>query len=126
RGAAPQSLRDAFMLRIERLSADAQRIARVVAVGRRLGYAAIEHVSGFDGERLNVALREAVAEQVLVTGDDDSFLFRHALLREALYEDLLPGERGELHLALARALERERASDDERESTLATTIANHY
>ena len=36
RGAAPQSLRDAFMLRIERLSRDAQRAARGIAVGRRL------------------------------------------------------------------------------------------
>ena len=36
RGATPQSLRDAFMLRIERLSADAGLAARAVAVGRAL------------------------------------------------------------------------------------------
>jgi ATP/maltotriose-dependent transcriptional regulator MalT len=126
RGAAPQSLRDAFMMRIERLPPDAQRAARVVAVGRRLDYALLERLTGFDGERLNSALRDAVAEQVLITDEDDNFLFRHALLREALYDDLLPGERGELHLSLARALEQERAPDDEREVTLATTIANHY
>jgi ATP/maltotriose-dependent transcriptional regulator MalT len=126
RGAAPQSLRDAFLLRIERLPEDAQRITRVVAVGRRLDYATIAEIAGIDGDRLNAALREAVAEQVLVTGDDDRFLFRHALLREALYDDLLPGERTELHLALARAMERQCAPDDEREATLATTIANHY
>jgi ATP/maltotriose-dependent transcriptional regulator MalT len=126
RGAAPQSLRDAFLLRIERLPEDAQRIARVVAVGRRLDYATIAEVAGFDGDRLNEALRDTVAEQVLVTGDDDRFLFRHALLREALYDDLLPGERTDLHLALARAMERQCAPDDEREVTLATTIANHY
>ena len=35
RGAAPQSLRDAFLVRIERLSPDAQRVARAVAVGPR-------------------------------------------------------------------------------------------
>jgi ATP/maltotriose-dependent transcriptional regulator MalT len=126
RGAAPQSLRDAFLLRIERLCDDAQQAARVVAVGRRLDYGVIASVTGIDGERLNAALREAVGEQVLVTGEDDRFLFRHALLREALYDDLLPGERGELHLALARVFEGERAPDDEREATLATTIANHY
>ena len=126
RGAAPQSLRDAFMLRIERLPEDAQRAARAVAVGRRLDDEIVGHVAGFDGERLNVALRAAVAEQVLVTGDDDRFLFRHALLREALYDDLLPGERGELHQALARGFEQRTAPDDESEATLATTIANHY
>jgi DNA-binding CsgD family transcriptional regulator len=126
RGAAPQSLRDAFLLRIERLPEDAQRIARIVAVGRRLDYDAIEQLAGFDGDRFNDALRDAVAEQVLITGDDDRFLFRHALLREALYDDLLPGERSELHLRLARLFEHERAPDEEQEVLLATTIANHY
>ncbi len=67
----------------------------------------IATLTGIDPERLNDALREAMAEQVLVAGDDDRFSFRHALLREALYDDLLPGERSELHLALAAELERE-------------------
>ena len=35
---------------------------------------------------------------------DGGLRFRHALLREALLDDLLPGERGPLHGALARAL----------------------
>jgi len=126
RGAAPQSLRDAFLLRIERLSADAQQAARVVAVGQRLDYGIVGHVVGFDGERLNDALREAMAEQVLVTGDDERFRFRHALLREALYDDLLPGERSELHQALARDLEQTTAPDDETEVMLATSIATHF
>src|SRR5205807_1874267 len=83
-------------------------------------------VTGIDPARLQVALREAIAEHVLVTGEDDRFLFRHALLREALYDDLLPGERGELHLALARALEARCGDDDEQEAELAAAIAGHY
>ena len=35
---------------------------------------------------------------------DDTFSFRHALLREVVYDDLLPGERVELHAAVAGAL----------------------
>ena len=66
RGAAPRSLRDAFMLRIERLSADAQRAARAIAVGRALDETTIAEVAGVEHEALNAALREAVAEQVLV------------------------------------------------------------
>jgi DNA-binding CsgD family transcriptional regulator len=124
RGATPGTLRDAFMLRIERLPADAQRVARVVAVGRRLDGPTIGAVSGLEGEPLNTALREAVSDQVLVAGDDDRFQFRHALLREALYDDLLPGERSELHLALARALERH-PTGQEGAPELAT-IAGHY
>ena len=105
RGAAPQSLRDAFMLRIERLSPDAQAAARVIAAGRALDEPTIAEVSGIEPDALHVALREAVAEQVLVAGEPTRLSFRHALLREALYDDLLPGERSELHLALARAFE---------------------
>ncbi len=126
RGAAPENLRHAFMLRIERMSEDAQRLARVVAVGTRLDDITIAEVSGLESERLRVALREAVSEQVLVTGEDDRFTFRHALLREALYDDLLPGERSELHLALARAFERACEQRDDRELERTAAVASHF
>jgi DNA-binding CsgD family transcriptional regulator/tetratricopeptide (TPR) repeat protein len=126
RGAAPQSLRDAFLLRIERLSPDAQRAARAIAVGRRLDEATLAELTGVEHLALHEALREAVAEQVLMTGEDGRFFFRHALLREAVYDDLLPGERGEMHLALARFYESRPVGDDDREVERATTIASHY
>jgi DNA-binding CsgD family transcriptional regulator/tetratricopeptide (TPR) repeat protein len=126
RGAAPQSLRDAFLLRIERLTNEAQRAARAIAAGHRLDEQMIGAVTGIDPQPLQAALREAVSEQVLVAGDDDRLMFRHALLREALYDDLLPGERGELHLALAHVLEARCADDDEQEAELAAAIAGHY
>ena len=122
RGPAPQSLRDAFMLRIERLSADAQRLARVVAVGRSLSEPTIAAVAGLPRDQVQAGLREAVAEQILITADEDRLGFRHALLREALYDDLLPGERGELHLALAQALEA--GADKGLANT--TAVASHY
>ena len=126
RGAAPQSLRDAFMARIERLSPDAQRVARAVAVGRSLDEAALAAVTELGGDALLTALREAVAEQVLVEVKDECFGFRHALLREALIDDLLPGERAQLHLALAGYLESMCEAGDERELERTTTVAGHY
>ena len=125
RGAAPKSLSDAFMLRIERLSADAQSAVRAIAIGQRLDQLTVAAMTGIDSERLQVALREAVAEQVLVAGEDDQLSFRHALLREALADDLLPGERGDLHLALARALE-QRGEPAARDFERAGAIARHY
>jgi DNA-binding CsgD family transcriptional regulator len=125
RGAAPQSLRDAFMLRIERLPEDAQRAARAIAAGRRLDEPVIAQLTGIEPDALHVALRDAVAEQVLIAGEDGRLGFRHALLREAVYDDLLPGERAELHLALARAFDAEAAGED-RQPELAATIAHHY
>jgi DNA-binding CsgD family transcriptional regulator len=125
RGATPQSLRQAFLLRIERLSPDAQQAARAIAVGRRLDEPMIAAVTGIDPPQLQVALREAVAEQVLVA-HADRLMFRHALLREALYDDLLPGERGDLHHALAGTLESRCVDNDEQEAELAAAIAGHY
>jgi predicted ATPase/DNA-binding CsgD family transcriptional regulator len=125
RGAAPKSLRDAFMLRIERLTSDAQATLRAIAIGQRLDGDAIAAMTDIDGDRLQVALREAVAEQVLVAGEDDQLSFRHALLREALYDDLLPGERGELHLTLADVMEQHQAPG-ELDFERAAAIARHY
>ena len=49
-------------------------------------------------------MREAVAHQLLVPDGPDGYAFRHALLREAVYNDLLPGERTRLHARLAALL----------------------
>ena len=126
RGATPASLRDAFLLRVERLSPDAQRAARAIAAGRSLDQATIAEVTGIEGDELTAALREAVDEQVLVSAADGCLRFRHALLREAVADDLLPGERGALHLALAQAFERGWAADAEDAIERAGAIAFHY
>ena len=126
RGATPQSLRDAFMLRIERLSDVAQRAARIIAVGRALDEPMIGEATGIEHGALHAALREAVAEQVLEAHEDGRLGFRHALLREALYDDLLPGERVELHLALAHLYEQQANGSEEWGVERSTTVANHY
>ena len=55
------------------------------------------------------------------------YAFRHALLREVVADDLLPGERAELHLALARALEARAAGLPAHGGAhLAAGIAHHY
>ncbi len=104
RGAPPQSLRDAFLLRIERLSADAQVVTRAIAVGGELDEPQLTALTGLESAPLAIALRESLAEQVLRSGAG-GFSFRHELLREAVHDDLLPGERTELHRVLARYLE---------------------
>ena len=78
---------------------------RVVAAGggpvpERL-LAAVSELS--DSER-EEALREAVEHRLLVPAGEDVYAFRHALLREAVYQELLPGERNRLHAACGEAL----------------------
>ena len=58
---------------------------------------------------LDGALRRPWRSNVLVPGDD-TYAFRHALLGEAVYDDLLPGERVRLHAPYAEALREGRAA----------------
>jgi ATP/maltotriose-dependent transcriptional regulator MalT len=63
-------------------------------------------VTGMGETELLDSLREAVDQQVLLPEPDgDGYVFRHALVAEAVYGELLPGERVHLHTALASALE---------------------
>lgn len=125
RGGLPSTLRDALLLRVERLPESALTALQVLAPAGRLDQRVLAEVSDLDEAELAEGLREAVAAQVLVVGDDDRIGFRHALLREVIYEDLLPGERAELHLGLARALEAGLPTS-ENPALVAATVAHHF
>ncbi|WP_159620967.1 helix-turn-helix transcriptional regulator [Ruania rhizosphaerae] len=103
-------LADVLLGRIEQLEPDAQRLVRVASVAgqRRVRRATLLAVTEFDEDRLELALRECLARYVLVLGEDDTVEFRHALLREAVYADLLPGERTRTHAAFVRLLQERR------------------
>lgn len=105
-GRLPDNVRDALMLRIESLSPEAQTALRVAAAaGARVRHGLLVAAAPLDSAALLGGLREAVAHHVLIQEPDgDTYRFRHALLREAIADDLLPGERGPLHAALGRAL----------------------
>jgi DNA-binding CsgD family transcriptional regulator len=101
----PAGLADLLLARMERLSAAAQQVLRTAAVtGRRVDDELVRRACGLDEEIYDAALREAVASQLLVPDGDQGYSFRHALLREAVYADLLPGERTRLHARLAELL----------------------
>ncbi|NVI86972.1 helix-turn-helix transcriptional regulator [Actinomadura sp. BRA 177] len=100
----PSGLADLLLSRAERLSDAGQRVVRVAAVaGRRVDDELVRRVSGLDEAAVGEALREVVSHQLLVPSGT-GYTFRHALLREAVYADLLPGERTRLHADFARLL----------------------
>ena len=103
----PANLADALMLRVEALSPSAQGALRLAAVaGPRVSHGLLEQAAAIGPDELVGGLREAVAHNIIVIEPETgAYGFRHALMREALADDLLPGERGPLHTALARALE---------------------
>ncbi|KUM91519.1 hypothetical protein AQI88_36725 [Streptomyces cellostaticus] len=101
------SLRDLLLVRVETLPESAQRVARVVAEGgSTVEYRLIAAVARLTEDDLIEALRAAVGANILtVTPDGDGYRFRHALVREAVADDLLPGERSRLNRRYAEALE---------------------
>lgn len=102
--ALPASLGDLLLDRIDRLGAETRRVVRAAAVGgARVGHALLVAVTGLDDAALSEAIRPAVDANVL-TVDGDCYAFRHALIREAAYAGLLPGERIPLHARYADTL----------------------
>jgi predicted ATPase/DNA-binding NarL/FixJ family response regulator len=115
----PTALTDLLLARVERLSAEAQQVLRTAAVtGRRVDDELVRLAAGLDGPVYDAAVREAVANQLLVPDGEHGYSFRHALLREAVYADLLPGERTRLHARLAELL-----ADDQRLADVPGTAA---
>ena len=104
-GALPSGLAALLMSRVERVSDAAQRVLRAAAVaGRRASDDLVRAAAALPEADYDEAVREAVAHQLLVPDGADGYAFRHALLREAVYNDLLPGERTRLHARLAALL----------------------
>ncbi|MFE5889903.1 ATP-binding protein [Streptomyces sp. NPDC056462] len=121
-GGVPSGLADVLLIRFEQLSDTTQQVLRTAAVaGRRVEHDLLRGAVGIPEEELESALREAVGRQLLVSGDGDTYAFRHALAREAVYADLLPGERARLHGAFARLLAGRGRPDE-----TAAERAHHY
>lgn len=107
-GDIPQTLRDLLLSHVDLLPDPAQRILRVAAVGgTRFGHGLLLRVAGLPEAELEGALRAAVTAQLVVADPDGGYEFRHALVREAVHDDLLPGEHARLHARYAAAIEAE-------------------
>jgi DNA-binding CsgD family transcriptional regulator len=104
-GTLPTGLAALLLSRVERVSDAAQRVLRAAAVaGGGAADDLVRAASGLPEDAYEEAVREAAGHQLLAPDGPDGYRFRHALLREAIYGDLLPGERTRLHARLASLL----------------------
>ncbi|MFC4021177.1 ATP-binding protein [Micromonospora sp. GCM10011542] len=102
----PETLRDLLLARVDRLPDPAQRVLRIAAAGgTRFAHQLLAEVAGLPEAELEDALRAAVAAQLVVADPDGDYEFRHALVREAVHDELLPGEHARLHARYAAAIE---------------------
>jgi predicted ATPase len=122
----PTTLQGSLMSRLDRLGT-AKEVAQVASVaGREFFPGLLAAVVGLPAAALEETLgRLADAELIFVRGSppDATYVFKHALIRDAAYSSLLKSRRRELHVAIARALA-DRFSD-----TVETTpelLAHHF
>jgi DNA-binding CsgD family transcriptional regulator len=108
------TLHDLFMTRVESLPEDTQRLLRLISCAYQPTHTPlIARLAGLDESELAERLRPAFAVHILAGECGNAFRFRHALMREVLREDLLPGERARICRSLAEILEQEPELVDE-------------
>jgi len=122
----PRSVQAAVHERTERLSAAASYVLILAAVaGRRFDFTLLQQVLQCDEAHLLALMKELIAGRLVVEEGDDRFAFRHALIREEVYAELLARERRSLHRSIAEALDSLSASHKGGEGSL-TDLAFHF
>ena len=124
--AIPATLQQSLMARLDRLG-PAREVAQVGSViGRDFSYGLLRAVAGMEDAPLQIALeRLAEADILLVQGllPDADYRFKHALIQDATYENLLKSRRQALHRRVAELLRDNTAGGDAAEPEM---LAHHF
>jgi class 3 adenylate cyclase/tetratricopeptide (TPR) repeat protein len=123
-GGLPVGLENLLMDRVDRLDEGPRAALEAAAViGRRFPPGLVDRVAGLDGAAAEHLRALEIHELILPAGDGDDYEFKHALLRDAVYESLLSARRAELHGRAAEAIEHTHAN---RLGEVADVLAHHY
>jgi tetratricopeptide (TPR) repeat protein len=105
--AIPPTLQQSLMARLDRL-ASAREVAQIGSViGRGFSYGLLRALTGMADAALQAALEQlAEADILLLQGlpPDSDYRFKHALIQDAAYENLLKSRRQVLHRRVAEIL----------------------
>ena len=104
----PSTLYDSLMARLDRLQPVKEVAQTAACIGRDFDYRLLKAVSPLDEAALQDALeRLTSAELIFRRGlpPDSTYIFKHALVRDAAYENLLKTRRQTIHARLVEALE---------------------
>jgi hypothetical protein len=123
----PPSLRDVLLSRVDALSTSAQLLLRTASVaGGTVSDRLLAQVGETGETELFAALPEAVDNHLLLVDPGGrGYAFRHALTRDAVYGDMLPGERVRLHAAYGAALAHDGGLAGD-QAALPAALAHHW
>lgn len=103
----PRTVQVAVQQRTGSLTPYAREVLEIAAVaGRRFDFELLRQLTEYSEPELLQSIKELTRAQLVVEESADSFAFRHALTREAVYSDMLSRERRTLHRSIAGTLER--------------------
>ena len=106
RSVTPSGLNETLVRRLSWLAVETRELLRLASLlGTSFTLADLATVTGRSVIDVASWLREASLAG-LITGDGDRLAFRHDLVRDAVYNDMLAAERRDLHRAAAQALAR--------------------
>lgn len=122
----PSTIENLIMQRVDRLDEGPRETLRVASVvGRRFSPDLVGTVAGLNGQAAEYL--EVLEDKDLVFADtaraDGSYQIKHALILDAVYNNLLSDRRQVLHLAVAEAIESAHPVPPE---DLVDTLAHHY
>jgi DNA-binding CsgD family transcriptional regulator len=121
----PTSVREGTLTRVNALPERHQSVLRVAAaVGREVDDELLTELTGLPSDEFAAIMRDLLGDSLLVL-EGDGYRFRHALLQEVVYDELLPGERVRLHVKVAEHLVARQAPGDEGASR-AAELAHHW
>lgn len=104
----PATLHDSLMARLDRLQPVKEVAQTAACIGREFSHALLAAISPLDEPGLQDALEKLITAELIFrrgVADDTSYLFKHALVRDAAYESLLKTRRRAIHARLVDALE---------------------
>ena len=108
--AIPSTLHDSLMARLDRLQPIKEVAQTAACIGREFQHRLLASISALSEEELNTALEELItAELVYRRGlpPEATYIFKHALVRDAAYESLLKERRRDIHTKILSVLETE-------------------
>ena len=122
---APRTVQAALHARTAGLEFGARRVLDLAAViGQRWEFTLLSLLSGFDEATLTHHVKSLIEAQLIIEESGDTFAFRHALTRQAIYTAMLARERAALHASIGEALEH--LSDQRSGAARPADLAYHF
>ena len=104
----PATLQDLVMARLDHMAIDREIALLAAALGRKFDYELVAAIAPFNEQTLRTELAKLVSADILyIEGQPPhgTYLFKHALLEEALYTAIDEAKRRQFHQRIAETME---------------------